>query len=108
MNASSSGASKPLSEQIAQQLRGMIFDEHRFNPGDRMPDERSLALEMVHVPETALSGSGRACRTTGLAAGFCPTWSDLLSSLYEIKIRMSSGICKKSDLHRKPVLILGD
>ena len=46
MNASSSGPSMPLSEQIAQQLRGMIFDEHRFNPGDRMPDERSLAQEM--------------------------------------------------------------
>lgn len=45
MNASHGGA-KPLSEQIAQQLRSMIFDQHRFKPGDRMPDERSLAIEM--------------------------------------------------------------
>lgn len=37
---------KPLSEQIALQLRGMIFDQHRFQPGDRLPDERSLAIEM--------------------------------------------------------------
>ena len=40
------GAAKPLSEQIAAQLRGMIFDQHRFQPGDRLPDERSLAIEM--------------------------------------------------------------
>ena len=41
-----SGAQKPLSEQIAARLRDMIFDEHRFAPGDRLPDERSLSLEM--------------------------------------------------------------
>ena len=40
------GGAKPLSEQIADQLRGMIFDQHRFQPGDRLPDERSLAIEM--------------------------------------------------------------
>lgn len=38
--------SQPLSEQIAGRLRDMIFEQHRFNPGDRMPDERSLAREM--------------------------------------------------------------
>lgn len=41
-----SGAQKPLSEQIAARLRDMIFEEHRFAPGDRLPDERSLSLEM--------------------------------------------------------------
>lgn len=41
-----SGAAKPLSEQIALQLRDMIFEQHRFAPGDRLPDERSLAIEM--------------------------------------------------------------
>lgn len=40
------GSAKPLSEQIAAQLRDMIFKQHRFSPGDRLPDERSLALEM--------------------------------------------------------------
>lgn len=40
------GAGKPLSEQIAAQLRDMIFEQHRFDPGDRLPDERSLAIEM--------------------------------------------------------------
>lgn len=41
-----SAAQKPLSEQIAARLRDMIFEEHRFAPGDRLPDERSLSLEM--------------------------------------------------------------
>ena len=37
---------QPLSEQIATRMRGMIFDQQRFRPGDRLPDERSLAVEM--------------------------------------------------------------
>ncbi len=41
-----SSASRPLSEQIAAQLRGLIFDHCRFAPGDRLPDERSLAAEL--------------------------------------------------------------
>lgn len=44
MNASKK--SKPLSEQVAQTLCTMIFEEHRFSPGDRMPDERGLAKEL--------------------------------------------------------------
>lgn len=47
------GAAQPLSEQIAAQLRNMIFDQHRFRPGDRLPDERSLAIEM-EVSRTSL------------------------------------------------------
>ena len=46
MSPSRPGAARPLSEQIAAQLRAMIFDQHRFQPGDRLPDERSLAIEM--------------------------------------------------------------
>lgn len=38
--------SQPLSEQVAQQLRDLIFEQHRFAPGDRMPDERSLSKEL--------------------------------------------------------------
>jgi len=45
-NTNTTNRKQPLSEQIALQLRAMIFDEHRFSPGDRLPDERSLALEM--------------------------------------------------------------
>ena len=44
---------QPLSEQIAAHLRNMIFEQHRFNPGDRMPDERSLAKE-IGVSRTSL------------------------------------------------------
>ena len=36
----------PLSQQVAAQLRDLIFEEHRFQPGDRIPDERSLAREL--------------------------------------------------------------
>lgn len=36
----------PLSQQVASQLRELIFEEHRFRPGDRIPDERSLAREL--------------------------------------------------------------
>ena len=36
----------PLSQQVAAQLRNLIFEEHRFQPGDRIPDERSLAQEL--------------------------------------------------------------
>ena len=39
-------ASTPLSQQVAAQLRDLIFEEHRFQPGDRIPDERSLAREL--------------------------------------------------------------
>ena len=44
---------QPLSEQIAAHLRNMIFEQHRFHPGDRMPDERSLAKE-IGVSRTSL------------------------------------------------------
>lgn len=44
---------QPLSEQIAAHLRHMIFEQHRFEPGDRMPDERSLAKE-IGVSRTSL------------------------------------------------------
>lgn len=44
---------QPLSEQIAAHLRHMIFEQHRFAPGDRMPDERSLAKE-IGVSRTSL------------------------------------------------------
>ena len=36
----------PLSQQVAAQLRNLIFEERRFQPGDRIPDERSLAREL--------------------------------------------------------------
>ena len=36
----------PLSQQVAVQLRNLIFEERRFQPGDRIPDERSLAREL--------------------------------------------------------------
>ena len=36
----------PLSEQVAARLRDLIFEQHRFQPGDRIPDERSLAREL--------------------------------------------------------------
>ena len=41
-----SNKSKPLSAQVAQTLCNMIFEEHRFLPEDRMPDERGLAKEL--------------------------------------------------------------
>lgn len=44
---------QPLSLKIAAQLQNMIFEEHRFNPGDRIPDERSLAKE-IGVSRTSL------------------------------------------------------
>lgn len=44
--SSHSSSPRPLSEQIAAQLRRLIFDQQRFAPGDRLPDERSLAAEM--------------------------------------------------------------
>ena len=40
----------PLSQQVAAQLRDLIFEEHRFQPGDRIPDERSLAQELGMQP----------------------------------------------------------
>ena len=47
MNTPANGApSRPLSEQISLRLRNMIFEQHRFAPGTRLPDERSLAAEM--------------------------------------------------------------
>lgn len=52
-NQFSSQLGQPLSEQIAAHLRNMIFEQHRFNPGDRMPDERSLAKE-IGVSRTSL------------------------------------------------------
>ena len=36
----------PLSQQVAAKLRHLIIEEHRFQPGDRIPDERSLAREL--------------------------------------------------------------
>lgn len=44
---------QPLSEQIAAHLRNMIFEQCRFNPGDRIPDERSLSKE-IGVSRTSL------------------------------------------------------
>jgi len=38
--------SPSLSQIVAQQLRKLIFEDQRFSPGDRMPDERSLAKEL--------------------------------------------------------------
>ena len=52
-NQFNSQLGQPLSEQIAAHLRNMIFEQHRFNPGDRMPDERSLAKE-IGVSRTSL------------------------------------------------------
>lgn len=36
----------PLSQLVAQQLRELIFKDQRFSPGDRIPNERSLAKEL--------------------------------------------------------------
>lgn len=52
-NQFTSQLGQPLSEQIAAHLRNMIFEQHRFHPGDRMPDERSLAKE-IGVSRTSL------------------------------------------------------
>ena len=45
MNEQKQG-SVPLSEQTAQRLRQLIFDEQVFQPGSRIPDERSLSKEL--------------------------------------------------------------
>lgn len=37
---------QPLSAQVAGRLRDLIFEERRFAPGDRMPNERDLAKEL--------------------------------------------------------------
>ena len=37
---------RPLSEQTAIRLRSLILDEHIFEPGKRIPDERSLSKDL--------------------------------------------------------------
>jgi len=38
--------SQPLSQIVAQQLEEFIFKDQRFSPGEKIPDERSLAKEL--------------------------------------------------------------
>ena len=65
MGLSQRGGVQPLSEQIAAQLRSMIFDQHRFHPGDRLPDERSLALDMG-VSRTSLREAIKILAASGV------------------------------------------
>lgn len=45
-NTAGAALSQPLSAQVAGQLRDLIFEEHRFVPGEQIPNERSLAKEL--------------------------------------------------------------
>ena len=57
--------SEPLSQQVARQLRDLIFKEQRFAPGDRLPNERSLAHELG-VSRTSLREAIKILTANGI------------------------------------------
>ncbi len=54
-----------LSDQVADDIRTMITIEHRFNPGDKLPNENELSEEL-HISRTTLREAIRILVTNGI------------------------------------------
>jgi DNA-binding FadR family transcriptional regulator len=54
-----------LSDQVADDIRTMITLEHRFNPGDKLPNENDLSEEL-NVSRTTLREAIRILVTNGI------------------------------------------
>src|SRR5699024_8703766 len=56
---------KRLSDSIAEDILSMITIEKRFSPGDKLPNENELSVE-IHVSRTTLRESIRILVTNGI------------------------------------------